>query len=201
MGTLNDTNYVSRGKFKSIYNTLVMARVKPTVASLIGPIQFDQNWNNLRARNTIVLSGLYYKYSQFKSNAYPNFITVNNNKLYDKYVNGIWQNPYETKQVFAISAPITKFKGLTVDVKLPQSLWYTNQGNTVQSIAIDFDNGNGYVTIPFNTTYNLQYLEEGIYDWTYKLTLTRGQTLYCRSRIIIEETAPTISWSRYQSKN
>ena len=80
-------------------------------------------------------------------------------------------------------------------------LWYTNQGSTVQSIAIDFDNGNGYVTMPFNATHNLQYTEEGIYDWTYKLTLTNGQILYSRSRIIIEETAPTISWSRYQSKN
>lgn len=90
--------------------------------------------------------------------------------------------------MFAITAPITRFKGLTVDVKLPQSLWYTNQGNTVQSIAIDFDNGNGYVTMPFNTTYKLQYVEEGIYDWTYKLTLTNGQVLYSRSRIIIEKT-------------
>ena len=187
-GTLSDTNYVSRGKLKSIYNTLVMARVNPTVTSLINPKLFDQNWNNLRRQDTIVLSGLYYKYSQFKPDAYPDYITVTNDKLYDKYVNGIWQNPYETKEVFAITAPITRFKGLTVDVTLPQSLWYTNQGSTVQSIAIDFDNGNGYVTMPFDYTYNLQYTEKGIYDWTYKLTLTNGQVLYSRSRIIIEKT-------------
>lgn len=187
-GTLTDTNYVSRGKLKSIYNTLVMSRVKSTVSSLINPKIFDQNWNNLRAKNTIVLSGLYYKYSQFKANAYPSLLTVSNNKLYDKYVNGVWQNPYEIKQVFAITAPITRFKGLTVDVKLPQSLWYTNQVSAIQNIAIDFDNGNGYVTMPFNSTYNLQYTEEGIYDWTYKLTLTNGQILYSRSRIIIEKT-------------
>lgn len=96
-GTLSDTNFVSRGKLKSIYNTLVMARVKPTVSSLINPKVFDQNWNNLRAKNTIVLSGLYYKYSQFKPKAYPNYLTVKNNKLYDKYVKGIWQNPYQVK--------------------------------------------------------------------------------------------------------
>jgi hypothetical protein len=43
-------------------------------------------------------------------------VSIINNKLYDKYVNGVWQNPYETKQVFAISSPIIRFKGLMVDV-------------------------------------------------------------------------------------
>ena len=126
-GTLSDTNYVSRGSLKSIYNTLVMARVKPTVTSLVSPSVFRQNWNNLRLENTLVISGLYYKYSQFKADAYPNYITVSNNNLYDKYKSGVWQNPYEEKQVFAMTTPITKFKGLTIDVQLPQSLWYTNQ--------------------------------------------------------------------------
>jgi len=200
-GTLNDTNYVSRGKLKSIYNTLVMARVNTSVTSLINPKIFDQNWNNLRAENTIVLSGLYYKYSQFKANANPNYITVSNNKLYDKYVHGVWQNPYETKQVFAITSPITRFKGLTVNVKLPQSLWYTNQSTMVQSIAVDFGNGNGYVNMPFGANYQLQYADEGIYDWTYKLTLTNGQVLYNRSRIIIEKTAPTATWSSHQNQH
>ncbi|TXD81044.1 hypothetical protein ESY86_19495 [Subsaximicrobium wynnwilliamsii] len=194
-GTLSDTNYVSRGALKSIYNTLVMARVKPTVTSLVSPSVFRQNWNNLRQENTLVISGLYYKYSQLKSNAYPNFITVSNNKLYDKYVNGVWQNPYEVKQVFAMTTPITKFKGLTIDVQLPQSLWYTNQASSVQNIAIDFDNGAGYINMPFGGSYQLQYTEEGIYDWTYKLTLTNGQILYSQSRVIFEETAPTKSWS------
>jgi hypothetical protein len=187
-GTLSDTNYVSRGSLKSIYNTLVMARVKPTVTSLVSPSVFRQNWNNLRQENTLVISGLYYKYSQLKSNAYPSFITVSKNKLYDKYVNGVWQNPYEVKQVFAMTTPITKFKGLTIDVQLPQSLWYTNQGSNVQNIAIDFDNGAGYINMSFGGNHQLQYIAEGIYDWTYKLTLTNGQILYSQSRMIFEET-------------
>ncbi len=141
------------------------------------------------------MSGLYYKYSQFKSNAYPSYITVSNNKFFDKFVNGVWQNPYEEKQVFAITTPILKYKGLKTNVKLPQALWYTNQASSVQSIAIDFDNGLGYVAMPFNGNYVLQYTQEGVKNWKYKLTLTNGQILYCQSRMIFEKTAPTASWN------
>lgn len=193
-GVLTDTNYVQKSAFKSIYNTLFMARVQP-VPSLIDPANFNTNWDNLRAKNKIVLSGLYYKYSKLKDNAYPNFITVSNNKLYDKYINGVWQNPYETKSVFAIAAPITIYKSLTVDVELPASLWYTNQSNTVQSIAIDFGDGNGYQTMTFGQTKTVTYNQPDVYDWRYKLTLNNNQVLYSQSKLIITKSAPTSSWS------
>lgn len=196
-GVLTDTNYVQRAAYKSIYNTLFMARVQ-TVSSLINPANFKTNWDNLRDANKIVLSGLYYKYSKLKDNAYPNYITVSNNKLYDKYVNGIWQNPYETKSVFAIAAPITIYKSLTVDVELPASLWYTNQSNAVQSIAIDFDDGNGYQTMAFGQTKTVNYSQPYVYNWTYKLTLTNNQVLYSQSKLIIEESAPTATWSTHK---
>lgn len=193
-GVLTDTSYVNRGTLESIYKTLIMSRVKTNVTSLIDPSLFEQNWTDLRKKDTLVLSGLYYKYSQFKSDAYPNYITVSNDKLYDKYVNGVWQDPYEEAQVFAISSPILKYKGLTVNVELPQSLWYTNQSSTIQSIAIDFNDGSGYIDITFGNNYSLVYTEEGVYDWVYKLTLSNGQVLYSHGKIIIEETAPTKLW-------
>ncbi len=151
-GTLTANNIVHKGTYTSIYNTLLMARVKTGVTSLVNPDIFKTNWDNLRQPNKIILSGLYYKYSKFKDNAYPTYITVNNNKLYDKYVNGIWKNPYEVKQVFAVASPILKYKSLTLEVELPSSLWYTNQSNAMQSIAIDFGDGNGYQTMAFGQT-------------------------------------------------
>lgn len=86
-----------------------------------------------------------------------------------------------------MATPIIKYKGLKTTIKLPQNLWYSNQ-STIQSIAIDFDNGVGYVAIPFNASYELQYTQEGVKNWKYKLTLTNGQILYSQNRIIFEET-------------
>lgn len=112
-GTLTNENVIHRGTYTEIYNTLLMARVQTNVTGLVNPTTFRTNWENLRQKNKIVLSGLYYKYNQFKTNASPNYVTITNNKLYDKYTNGVWQNPYDEKQVFAMS--VEKPVKLTTD--------------------------------------------------------------------------------------
>lgn len=128
-GTLTNENLVNVGNFTGIYNTLLMARVQSNVAGLVNPITFKTNWNNLRQANKIVLSGLYYKYNEFKPDAPNNTITITNGKLYDKYINGVWQNPYNEKQVFAVSAPASARVTLvnTKNKKIPSS----NSGFTI----------------------------------------------------------------------
>jgi hypothetical protein len=107
-GALTTTNWATKGKFTSIYNTLLMSRVQTTDPSLVSPTVFKNNWDNLRAPNKIVLSGLYYKYSKFKPDAFPNYLVNNNGVVTDKYVGGVWQNPYIDQQVFAVASPIIK---------------------------------------------------------------------------------------------
>lgn len=190
-GTLTNENIVNRGQFTSIYNTLLMSRVTTNVPGLVSPATFRTNWENLRQPNKIVLSGLYYKYNEFKPDAPNNTITITNGKLYDKFVNGVWQNPYNEKQVFAMASPIIKFNKLAMQVQLPSSLWYTNQATNVQSIAIDFSDGLGYQTTTFGQIKNVSYAAPGLKEWKYKLTLTNGQILYSHSKIFIDgQVAP-----------
>jgi hypothetical protein len=137
-GEMSSTNFTTKGKFTNIYNTLLMSRVQSNVTGLISPNTFKTNWDNLREPNKIVLSGLFFKYNKFKTNAYPNFLVNNNDIITDKYVNGVWQNPYIDQHVFAIASPILVYKSLSLQVTLPASLWHTNQATSVQSIAIDF---------------------------------------------------------------
>ena len=189
-GTLTNENLVNAGNYKGIYNTLLMARVQSNVTGLVNPTTFKNNWNNLRQANKIVLSGLYYKYNEFKPDAPNNTITITNGKLYDKYVNGVWQNPYNEKQVFAIASPIVKYNSLTMQVQLPSSLWYTNQSSSIQSLAIDFNDGLGYQPTTFGQIKTVTYLTAGIKEWKYKLTLTNGQVLYSHSKIFIDAEIP-----------
>ena len=184
-GALTTTNWATKGKFTSIYNTLLMSRVLAE-PSLVSPTVFKTNWDNLRAPNKIVLSGLYYKYSKFKPNAFPNFLVNNNGVVTDKYVGGVWQNPYIDQQVFAIATPILIYKSLSLQVTLPASLWYTNQATAVQSIAIDFGNGSGYQTMTFGQVRTINYAASGIFEWKYKLTLTNAQILYSHSKLNID---------------
>ncbi|UOX34003.1 hypothetical protein LXD69_00465 [Flavobacterium sediminilitoris] len=189
-GTLTTDNLVHRGTYAEIYNTLLMARVQTNVAGLVNPTTFKTNWDNLRQKNKIVVSGLYYKYNQFKSNASPNFVTITNNKLYDKYVNGVWQNPYDEKQVFAVTTPLLKYNSLSMEVQLPSALWYTNQSSSVQSIAVDFNDGLGYQTLAFGQIKTVSYAQPGVKEWKYKLTLTNNQVLYSHSKIQIDAEVP-----------
>ena len=189
-GTLTSQNITNIGNYTGIYNTLLMARVQASVTGLVNPATFKTNWNNLRQVNKIVLSGLYYKYNEFKPDAPNNTITITNGKLYDKYVNGVWQNPYNEKQVFAIASPIIKYNSLSMQVQLPASLWYTNQSTTVQSIAIDFNDGLGYQTTSLGQLKSVTYTTAGLKEWKYKLTLTNGQILYSHSKIFIDAQIP-----------
>lgn len=195
-GTLTTDNILHRGHYTAIYNTLLMSRVQSTVTGLVNPTTFRTNWDNLRQPNKIVLSGLYYKYNQFKTDASPNYLTITNNKFYDKYVNGVWQNPYDEKQVFAMASPILKYNDLTAQVELPASLWYTNQSSSVQSIAIDFGDGLGYQTITMGQLKTVTYSQSGLYEWKYKLTLTTNQILYSHSKIEIEGVTNTSAFQR-----
>ncbi len=196
-GTLTNENLVNVGNFTGIYNTLLMARVQSNVAGLLNPTTFKTNWNNLRQANKIVLSGLYYKYNEFKPDAPNNTITITNGKLFDKYVNGVWQNPYNEKQVFAIASPIAKYNSLTMQVQLPSSLWYTNQSSSVQSIAIDFNDGLGYQPSTFGQIKTVTYATAGLKEWKYKLTLTNGQILYSHSKIFIDAEIPPTNNTTY----
>lgn len=185
-GAMSTTNFTTKGKYTNIYNTLLMSRVNATVTGLINPNTFKTNWDNLRAPNKIVLSGLYYKYNKFKTDAYPNFLVNNNGIITDKYVGSVWQNPYIEQQVFAIASPILIYKSLSLQVTLPSSLWYTNQATSVQSIAIDFGNGAGYQTMTLGQVRTINYTASGTYEWKYKLTLTNAQILYSHSKLKID---------------
>ncbi|WP_300565033.1 T9SS type A sorting domain-containing protein [Flavobacterium sp.] len=196
-GTLSNENIVNIGNYSGIYNTLLMSRVQTSVTGLINPTTFKSNWDNFRQANRIVLSGLYYKYNEFKPDAPNNTITITNGKLFDKYVNGIWQNPYNEKQVFAVSAPILKYNSLTMEVQLPSSLWYTNQSSNIQTIAIDFNDGLGYQAISLGELKTITYTEPGLKEWKYKLTLTNSQILYSHSKIHIEAEIPPTNNTTY----
>jgi hypothetical protein len=184
-GTLTDSTYVTPSSLRQIYNTLLMSRIRNVQTGFVTPQQFNDNWRNNRSSDYIALSGLYFKYSKFNDNAYPKKITFNNNQFRDKYNNGVWQNPYQEMQTFAITTPINFYENLSLTVKIPQNIFYSNASNTINRIEIDFADGKGYRTVAFNQLVNVNYRNSGNYIWKYKLVLTNGRVLYSHSKIKI----------------
>ena len=110
---------------------------------------------------------------------------MSNNKLYDKYVNGTWQNPYQTQAVFAMAPALNFYSGRSFAVTMPANLWFTNGGSTVSGISIDFADGAGYRSITAGQSVSLNYADTGTKAWVFRLSLTNGSYLYSHSDVYV----------------
>ena len=137
-GVLTDSNKVNAGLLIDIYSTVAMSAIHTSAGGFYGPAYVDSLWQVQRQPGIITLSGLYYKYSRFKNNAASGgLITVNNDQFYDRYISGVWQNPYQTETVFAMSPPLPGYSGKNLQVKLPANFWLTNSGSTVRNVTVN----------------------------------------------------------------
>lgn len=184
---LTDSNKVMTSEFWEIYNTLYLSRIHPNGFTLQNPSVFDSLWFGQRDYGKIVLSGLFYNYARFREDAVQNnLITIQNEQVIDSYVNGIWQDPYFTEKVFAVSPSLEYYEGKNLQVVLPSNLWQTNAAGEVNNISIDFGDGQGYRTLSVGTPLSLNYSDTGSKTWTYRLQLSGGQYLYSHSQVKIK---------------
>ena len=196
--SINNNNWLDIHKYRDIYYTLATGRMVNN-NKLVSPQELSNRHTQARTARTITLTGLFMKYSTFKPNAYQNnLIRVQNEQVYDKYVNGVWRNPYDIHDVFAIAPSVTHYKGKAITVKLPSNLWFTNQSNA-QQLYIDFGDGNGYQMMGLNQNKRVLYSTIGQKEWKYKLQLSNGEYKYAHSSILIEE-APVSILDKFPSK-
>lgn len=196
-GRLTDSTIVNAMALKNIYNTLISSRIINTTTGFVNPNSYESNWNRERTTGVISVSGLYFKYAALINDAINlNKINFANNQFSDKFINNVWQNPYEEFQTFAMTPAIKNYEGLDFKVKIPSSIFYSNFQSSVQSIQVDFDNGGGYITVPFNQNIPVKYNTEGIKVWKYKLNLTNGTSLLSQSQIKLTQGFTSIPWNQ-----
>jgi len=186
-----------------IYNTLVSGIINTSAGSFVHPVYFDSLWQSKRQAGVITLGGLFYQYSSFLPNAVSsNLITVSNNQIYDKFINGVWQNPYQINNVFALSAPLDMYNSngtYAVQAILPSSLWLTNSASLVSNLQADFADGLGFRTLTKDQTLNLSYSSGGTKTWTFKLTLTTGTILQSQTDFVFDSTSGGTAINRISS--
>jgi hypothetical protein len=185
-GTITDSTYSDKTTLQQIYNTLISSRVQASTTVWLTPAQYADQWNTQKASGVVTISGLFFMYAQFSATAVTaGKLTVTNNKFYDKTTNGVWQNPYQEFKTFAMAPALRQSDQKVLQVRIPSGIFLSNSASSVASIQIDFNNGSGYVTIPFNQNVNVSYTTEGTKTWKYKLNLTDGTSLYNQSLIKI----------------
>lgn len=200
-GTLTDSTNIDIDVFGNIYKTLYMGKVTtdtvyfPKLHTVAYYWASERLSNNTETKKTLIIAGLLYKYSNISSDALlQNQITVSSNKYFDKYIGGVWQNPYETKTAIAFSLPVTTYNKRDIIFKLPQNLLLSNMSGEIQQIEFDPNDGNGYRTLAVDQDVNVSYTANGIYDVVFKITLSGNQALYSRTKIKIEQTYTSVKW-------
>lgn len=195
-GTITDSTQMSVDVLSSIYKTLQSSRVAAnTSLDFISLENYANRWGQYRKDNnqdeqdvTLVLSGAYYKYSVIPDQSFhEGKINVERNALKDVYKNGKWQNPYEVKEVLALAPPTQVMNVLNFSVVLPQELFLSNDKRGINSIKIDFDNGQGLQAVNFDQKIALSYPAAGQYNWTVEFEKIGGGKLKVGIPILIHD--------------
>lgn len=186
---ITDANYVDRQIYefllRSIRSSAVGAKPFGDVYDILKK-QYD-----LGSANTASLSAMAYRYSFIKANALDDgLIRYENEKVYDNYRNGVWQNPYESKYVIGFCTHDSIFMGSSLTFKLGQDCWFSNL--SCKSMEICIDNGT-YKSISVGSSVAFSGLSAGLHEVKFRVKLTDGTVLISHSRIrmIAEESAVT----------
>lgn len=196
-GVRTDSTKISVEVFSEIYKTLLSARMTPQTGEDFTEMQeIADTWSSYRtAQNTdenditLVLSGLYYKYATIPETSFlEEKINREGNVLLDRYVGGVWQNPYEEKETVAIAPPTSVLNTLSFSVMLPQDLFFSNaKEQGIVNIQADFADGNGFVPVNFNSKIPLSYNNEGMFEWVFRFERWDGQFIEVDVPILIDD--------------
>lgn len=180
--TVSDANYINRQTYEFILRSIRSSAVKTPPFGDVYDILTKQYaaGNN----STAAISAMAYQYSTIKSNALNDgLIRYENEKVYDNYRNGIWQNPYESKYVTGFCTHDSIFVGSSLTFKLPQNCWFSNL--SCQSMEISLDNET-YKTISIGGNTTFSNLSVGLHDVKFRVKLTNGTILTSHGKIRME---------------
>jgi hypothetical protein len=199
-GSLSPNNFVNKTEWNEIYSSLYSMRVGTMAQNMVAPSVVNSNCTTLQSNATeILLAVQHYNYQQYKTTAQTNGdVVITNDKIYD--VSG--RNPYDTKTVFAITSLKNRVQGTNFNFKLPSNLVYSNVGQTINQISIDYNNGQGYLNVGLNEVKNVAYFSSGEKMIKIKFQYTNGTVVESHSKIIVDFSNPNQgTYARFNGDN
>jgi hypothetical protein len=166
-GVLSDTNYIDYREWETLYLSLFSFQFN-SFGNFPFPVDvYDQVLTEIEQKNldslgipVNVLAGLHWRYEKFKEDAVSsNLVQIYNNQIYD--VQGRSSSPYEIKDAFAVVPYNSRLFGASHYFTFPSALFYSNTGFSIQSIQVDFGNGNGFQFISTGEMVPVSYSTNG----------------------------------------
>lgn len=183
-GQINDSNYINRTIYENILRTVKSSSVKEPPYSSVDEILKAQYEIGKAKENLGVIGLAMFEYSQIREDALTaKLIKYEKEQVYDNFINGVWQNPYETRHVLAFALQDTLLYGNYVEYSFPDKLWKTNLGIT--SIEFDAGDGSGYKSAKKGAIRNVKYATGGIKHLKIRVKKPDGAWMYSHSQVKI----------------
>lgn len=185
---LTDSNYVSVSTFQSLMTSIKSAAVGTCPIGNIPQIMAD--FKSKTDDDIIDVAYMLYKYSFIKEEAIANnLLNYSSGKVSDKYIDGIWQNPYET--AFMVGFTPNTNTSDSRSMKFRFSLKYRFTNALITRMEFDAGDGNGYRNVLINSIIPVNYSSSGLKELKFKFTLLGGGTLVCHSLMYIKNNSST----------
>ena len=186
-GLLTDSNKVeSLDILRYAYADLATAKIVTALPAMQPLSTFNTNLDTARNQGNSTVAVLFGQYASLKPTALSqNLLSVSYQQFYD--VVGRSQSPYVQNNLFA-AAVTEKYFTDTVRLKWSTALYYSNTSASLQSISIDFKDGNGYQLITSTGVTKVYTDSTGSKPVGFKAIFSNGLTLYCHSSLTIKVT-------------
>ena len=191
-GKLADSTSGNSMAFGLAYASITTMIVDSTMV-LPNPIDYTAVFDAVTPNSSVIpILGMHQVYHSLDTAALDDslFILVDSN-LVD--VPGRSRSPYIQNELFLFS-PVTQIVNQpTFSLNFDSNRLYSNTGKTVQSLEIDFSNGQGYLAVNFDENIPVVASEVGRMIFKVKLTYTDSSVYYTRFDIIATRSTSMLS--------
>lgn len=184
-GSLTDTNKTSMLAFSLSYAT-IYSMAADSAQRLAHPSVYRSICDTIKPDADVIPLVLFNQhYFQLDSTAVDsNLFTISGDQLYD--VSGRPYSPYLKDSLFMVAPVHNAVKGNILSLSFKSNLNFNNSGKTIQSLAIDFDDGRGYMTVPFDSALTTAYDTAGYKHIQFKVTYSGNDIHYSHADIYVE---------------
>jgi len=185
---LQTTDTSSYSRFIQAYSELNRAVTSPSINQHF-LLKIDSLEEMLKNISYIPIGIINANYDIIDTNA------LHSGKLYESgglfYVNNAINGDLFVQEYALLAAPLLEQADSVVQFGLNNLFIFENHSNTISSISIDFDDGNGLNSYAIgNTNIIVQYATDGLKIITIQIHLSDGSivTTYARLKVIISKT-------------
>lgn len=187
---LTDSNYVSLSILENILRSVNSASVTSTLP--VANIETLTD-NPLVSSNVNIFLAL-FKYNYLKANVIEDGLLTydeSTEQVSDRYIDGIWQNPYEENYIAAFAPSSAISPSLNVEFTFSSS---NIKSNVSEGYSVQFDAGDGvgFRTVNVSDVLNVNYPESGLKELRMRIALG-DKLLELHSQIYVEKSISVLS--------